>query len=182
MRLLNVTPRPAAPDVGDCRLRHAVLIREIHAALASRAAAPYRAHIVSRQPMARMALPFDGDRLPACGPALGVSIAHIVVGGANEQVARVHTRRIVATMEHGETVWDRSIRQHPGDPMGAVHPAAVADEAIAPLVHGGRPLPAVIRPAAFDLCPETLLHRHGLVSVRRHNGHSNARRCAIGTA
>lgn len=92
-------------------------------------------------------------------PPLGVTVCHVVLMGAEEQVARSHTLSIIAAMQDVEPIQYGAVGQRPGDTMSPVDLMVIGEHRVAVDLEQGRsPLPAPI--GLRDLAPKALFKRH----------------------
>lgn len=151
MMLFNVAPCAPFYDSVNGRRTNAKPPREIASAGAVRVHPPHFAHVVAGQRRGMMAL--------AISPAhLGMHISHIVGMGADEKMARVDARRVVATVadlhtgRHGASVGNL-----PGHPMRAVVTApGTLEKTVSGWTASAKPRPALIRPASVYLAPKAI--------------------------
>lgn len=100
----------------------------------------------------------------ALAATLGLTVCG--VGGiiAQEEVAGVHARRVVAVMQDMRTAWDRAIGERPAHPVGGLHLPVQPEVPVTPLVVSAcLPLPAgVWATTAVDLGPESVFVVHAV--------------------
>src|SRR4051812_31023676 len=85
-------------------------------------------------------------------PASFNRVSGICLLVADVQVRRVDAERRIAAVEDPLTLWDRAIREHPGDSMSAGIAVGLATGAIPPEVLCASPEPAAL--ALTDLGPK----------------------------
>lgn len=162
----NSLPRQSEHDAPDRAARHAELMHQLGARCAFARPQPNRQHLRGRQfgnPTA-----FPPHRAP-----LRSHIAAVVGIGAEEQVRRIHAGRIVAVVQHPQSIGNGAVHQFPRQAMRqhmpATRPASFSgNSAIAiPAIVVSGPEPAWPqlgamgrrRPVLIDLRPKALLNR-----------------------
>jgi len=87
---------------------------------------------------------------------LGSHVVTIVRHGAEEQVRRIHTRRIVAPVKNAER-WPRTVREKPDCAMGELTDAVNSERPVPEALSRPFPQPAVI--GLLDLLPKAIAQR-----------------------
>jgi hypothetical protein len=104
--------------------------------------------------------------------SLALTVSIVLSKRAKEQVGRIATARVVARVADAQAIRYRSMRQFICNAMGSkLHVAAIlaaASHAIAGVMDGCRPVPALRLVAACDFRPEPVLKRdtHPLILSR----------------
>lgn len=114
-----------------------------------------------------------------CLPALPIPVANVVGIRSKPQVRGIAARRVVAMVEHTQTVGDGAVRDDPRQSVGPNLTILESDAAISVLVTAGSPKPARFRSA--NLGPKIVSgilpcsHRRASVSVRGSAGQRPSR-------
>lgn len=170
MGLHNVTPRLSAQNMRDAGLTNAkpggkLLLRDAPARVSGCSTKPPDGRYVglrqlghplpnaAREPVGCCLAPIV---ISARGAAFPGGVAHVVLGGAQEQVRRIHARGIVAAVADEHPGGDRPVSQLKGDAVGQGGPAPRdAEYAVAGTLSCRCPWPAPIWPRrTVDLRPE----------------------------
>ena len=136
----EMLPDFALADHADEAFRDSMLFREF----ASQAVATLRRPDGQDIGVSQLGIPLEHTTpnfSGIVGPTLGDFIVGIIKRRADEQVCRIHTGRIVTTVQNMRAGWNRSMHQHPYKP---VH-VPIADTAIAGRGATARPVDAILR-------------------------------------
>ena len=145
----KVPPRAARHDRRNAGLRQPVVGREFALADSTASVASTDvANLLSGQLGARVAF---APRLPA----LGVSVPHIVLVRAQEEMVGVDTPRGVAPMAHAQVRRDRSVRKFVGHPVCLDRSPVYAQKAVALPARHSLPEPAGF--GLLDTSPESFI-------------------------
>lgn len=130
---------------------NAVLFGERNACLATGAALANFAHLLFRH------FGLVACRTFSCFATIfAIHIVHVVLVRSRNQMSRVATRRVVATMPYLHAVWNRAIGKFVAKSVSANASAIYGNQAITAAVMGANPRPAIIWPALVNFCPEAL--------------------------
>jgi hypothetical protein len=147
-----MSPLFTALDPPDSGVAHTKLVAQTSTSLTSDESPPDVEYLRSSQtrPRDRLAL-----RMRNLASPLAEGITEVVRLGSEEQVRRVHTRRVVAAVQDSHTQRDRAEMDFPGDAVSGGDTIRPSHAAIAELGSRPRlPRPAVIRSAHGHLSPE----------------------------
>ncbi len=99
--------------------------------------------------------------------ALRCLVFVVVVQRSEEQVRRVATRWIVASVQDVQAVWNRAVGALVGDTMRSkLRSLFVADDAVSGVVDGSLPRPAIVRRSGLVIAEEPFGHRDQTRAVR----------------
>lgn len=158
MILWQMPPCASRDDVGDCTVRDVILISEVYLT---------RARCIDGADADNIAFCKLGASMMFATATMAASlryfIPHVVLTRSEEQVCRVHARRVVATMEHAQSIGNPTICQPPRETMGSCGLTAArnVEHAVAKLRFRSYPKPALAAPVDFAPEPYDHLLIHG---------------------